>query len=331
MVKKQKAEDEPDPRQVIVAGPARSSSLKAPIMLLTGHKAEVLTAKFNYDGSSLATAGGDKDILLWRTQADCENYQVLHGHKGTIQELHRAAEGDRIFTASVDKTARLWDVEARVPIKKTGEHSTFVHSVCPLQRTSVFATGSDDGTVKLWDIRTKHSTSTFSTPQNTAVTCVAFDKDGTNVISGGIDNTVRLWDRRQGKSTLQLTGHKDTITGLSVSPNGSYLLTNSMDATLAIWDIRPFCERDRLLKVMQGHTHNFEQLLLKCNWSPDGSKVSAGSSDRFVYVWEVGSRKILYKLPGHTGSVTEVPFHPKEPIIASCATDKKVYLGEIEA
>ena len=37
-----------------------------------------------------------------------------------------------------------------------------------------------------------------------------------------------------------------------------------------------------------------------------------------------------YKLPGHNGSVNEVSFHPKEPIIASAGSDKKIYLGEIE-
>ena len=56
----------------------------------------------------------------------------------------------------------------------------------------MFATGSDDGTVKLWDVRVRASTSTFIIPDNYAVTSVAFDRDGSNVISGGIDNVVRV-------------------------------------------------------------------------------------------------------------------------------------------
>jgi len=56
------------------------------------------------------------------------------------------------------------------------------------------------------------------------------------------------------------------------------------------------------------------QNLLRCAWSPDGSKVSAGSSDRFHYIWDTTSRRILYKLPGHNGSVNDIDFHPKEPI-----------------
>ena len=42
--------------------------------------------------------------------------------------------------------------------------------------------------------------------------------------------------------------------------------------------------------------------------------MAAGSSDRHAYVWDTTSRHILYKLPGHNGSVNSVEFHPKEPI-----------------
>ena len=56
------------------------------------------------------------------------------------------------------------------------------------------------------------------------------------------------------------------------------------------------------------------QNLLRVAWSPDGGQVSAGSGDRFVYIWDTTSRRILYKLPGHAGSVNEVDFHPFEPI-----------------
>lgn len=49
-----------------------------------------------------------------------------------------------------------------------------------------------------------------------------------------------------------------------------------------------------------------------------------------MYLWDTTSRRILYKLPGHNGSVNDVDFHPKEPIIMSGSSDKLVYTGEIE-
>jgi len=97
-----------------------------------------------------------------------------------------------------------------------------------------------------------------------------------------------------------------------------------------IWDVRAFAPQERCVKIITGHQLNFEKNLLRCSWSPDGSKVSAGSADRLVYIWDTTSRRILYKLPGHNGSVNSVVFHPKEPIIASGSSDKTIYLGEIE-
>ncbi len=80
-----------------------------------------------------------------------------------------------------------------------------------------------------------------------------------------------------------------------------------------------------------GHMHNFEKNLLRCDWAPDGLRVTCGSADRSVHVWDADSGRLLYKLPGHTGSVNEVVFHPKEPIVTSASSDKSLFMGELAA
>lgn len=128
---------------------------------------------------------------------------------------------------------------------------------------------------------------------------------------------------------MTLSGHTDTVTGMRLSPDGTHLLTNAMDNTLRMWDLRPYAPTNRCTKVFVGHQHNMEKHLLHCDWSPDGKAVTSGSADRMVNVWETQTRRLLYRLPGHSGSVNEVVFHPKEPIVASGATDKKIFMGEI--
>ena len=72
------------------------------------------------------------------------------------------------------------------------------------------------------------------------VTAVAFSDGADKVFSGGIDNEIKVWDLRKNEVSMKLQGHTETITSMQLSPDGSYLLTNSMDCTLRVWDMRPY-------------------------------------------------------------------------------------------
>lgn len=65
---------------------------------------------------------------------------------------------------------------------------------------------------------------------------------------------------RKNALLYSLKGHSDTVTGLTLSPDGSYVLSNSMDNSLRVWDIRPFAPQERCIKMMVGHAHNFEKV-----------------------------------------------------------------------
>lgn len=117
---------------------------------------------------------------------------------------------------------------------------------------------------------------------------------------------------------------------------------------MRIWDIRPYAPGDRQLKLFLGAQHGFEKvsicLLLVfwygtfrafriCSDVVGHQMVKELQQDlltgqlrilhlylfddyhyRFVYIWDTVTRRIVYKLPGHQGSVNDVDFHPKEPI-----------------
>src|SRR5205814_7987901 len=77
----------------------------------------------------------------------------------------------------------------------------------------------------------------------------------------------------------------------------------------------PFAPNDRHIKTYDGAPAGMESNLLKASWDPKGERIAAGSGDRTVVVWDAGTGKLLYKLPGHKGSVNDVRFSPgSEPI-----------------
>ncbi|GLI62903.1 WD-repeat protein 57 [Volvox africanus] len=329
--KKARTEDDVVQRATTKDDKERTSLLAASNIQLSGHAGELLSIRFSPDGQCLASASFDKDILCWRVYDNNENYMAIKGHRSAVLEVHWFTDGEALLSCAADKTTRCWDAESGLQIKKLCEHNAIVNSCCPLRRgPKMFVTGADDATVKVWDMRMKKSVYTMR--DGFPVCAVAFADAGDQVFSGGVDNVIKVWDLRRGSSsspTLLLKGHGDTVTGLRLSPDGSHLLSNSMDNTLREWDVRPFAPQNRCTKVFTGHMHNFEKNLLRCDYSPDGSRVACGSADRMVYIWDTNTRKVLYVLPGHTGSVNEVIFHPKEPIIASASSDKNIFLGEL--
>ncbi len=138
-----------------------------------------------------------------------------------------------------------------------------------------------------------------------------------------------------------LTGHTDTPTSISLSPNGSFILSPSFSSTVLVHDVRPFSPNpSRIYRSLTGSPAGFESTLLRAAWSHDdgGGRVAVGGADRMLCIWELESAKIMYKvralsilfveentylyvqLPGHKGTVNCVDFHPKEPIGTSSHT-----------
>jgi Prp8 binding protein len=70
----------------------------------------------------------------------------------------------------------------------------------------------------------------------------------------------QVWDLRKNSILYHMKGHSDTVTGLALSPDGSFVVSNSMDNSLRVWDIRPFAPQERCIKMMVGHAHNFEKV-----------------------------------------------------------------------
>jgi len=317
---------------IIPEGPKRTSGLLAPNMCLKGHESGVHCARFNREGSHIASGSTDKTILLWNVYGECKNWGVLKGHEGAILDICWDREGTLLYSASADQFGAVWDVETEERVKKLRDHKSYVNAVSASRRGDpLVLTGSDDCTTMLWDVRIRGHQIKFQSEYQ--VLAVSFADDSTQMFSAGIDGVVYCWDIRANKVVYKLQGHKDTITGISVSADGNFLLSNSMDNTLISWDVRPYISpeagQSRVVRVFEGGQHDFQQQMLRCSWSSDGEKVSAGSSDCFVYVWDAHSSKVLYKLPGHSGCVNDVDFHPKEPVILSSSNDRSMFLGEI--
>lgn len=104
------------------------------------------------------------------------------------------------ISGSCDKTAKLWDMRAPARAQRTFYgHEGDVNTVHILTGDRQFATGSDDGSCRLFDIGTGHELQQYWDRQALArgplnVTSVAVSRSGRLLFAGYFNGNCYVWD-----------------------------------------------------------------------------------------------------------------------------------------
>ncbi|MBX7103825.1 MAG: serine/threonine protein kinase [Gemmataceae bacterium] len=178
------------------------------------------------------------------------------------------------------------------------------------------ATGSLDGTVRIWDARTGAELLTLQDPLVEYFTCLAFSPDGTRLATGSNDSMVRVWDARSGEVVLAFLGHRASVTSVAFSPDGTTLATGSEDRTARLWDLRSGKER----YCLRGHSERVSSIA----FSPDGSLLATASFDKTTVVWSLRTGTKQFGIRGHADRVNSVAYSPDGTRLATSSNDQTV-------
>lgn len=177
-------------------------------------------------------------------------------------------------------SVQVWSLPTQRFLFTLTGHLNWVRScqISPDGRVAV--TGSDDRSIKLWDLRTHKVIRSYGDlgPSPTMVSCVKFHPDGTCVASAGNDSAIRLWDLRSDALVQQYQAHGGAVTDMAWHPSGNFLLSSSLDSTLKVWDVR----EGQLFYTLHGH----EGATLAVNFSPAGEYFASAGADEQVLVWK---------------------------------------------
>jgi WD40 repeat protein len=199
-------------------------------------------------------------------------------------------------------------------------HSDMVTSVVYSPDGRYLASGSDDKTIKIWEVATGKELRTL-TGHSDRVSSVAYSPDGRYLASGSSDDTIKIWEVATGKQLRTLTGHYGEVYSVVYSPDGRYLASGSWDKTIKVWDV----VTGKQLRTLTGHSSP----VLSVVYSPDGRYLARGSWYRTIKIWEVATGKELRTLAGHSGSVLSVVYSHDGRYLASGSGHNTITIWEV--
>ncbi|MBD1896980.1 serine/threonine-protein kinase [Coleofasciculus sp. FACHB-129] len=200
-------------------------------------------------------------------------------------------------------------------------HSSWVRSIAISPDGQTLASGSNDKTIKLWQVDSGKLIHTL-TGHSSWVRSIAISPDGQTLASGSGDSTIKLWQVDSGKLIRTFTGHSRWVHSVVFSPDGQTLASGSGDKTMKLWQVGS----GKLIRDFTGHL----DYIFSVAFSPDGQSLASCSQDYTIKLWQVGSGKLIQTLTGHLSRVYSVAFSPDGQTLASGSGDKTIKLWHLE-
>ena len=244
-------------------------------------------------------------------------------------------------------------------------HRSWVNSVVFSPDSKTLASGSDDNTIRLWDVSTGTEIRTLE-GHTDDVESVVFSPDGTRLASAspGWDRSMRLWNVSTGTKIRTIKRKGVNFYSVVFSPDGKTLASRGEANTIRLWDARTSAK----LGTLTGHTdyigrvvfspdgktlasggwvlrlwdvstgteiQRFEENVSGIAFSPDGKMIAGGSNSRnkefFIVLWDVSTGTEIRTLRGHTDHIGSVAFSPNGKTLASGSEDNTVRLWDVSS
>jgi len=280
-----------------------------------------------------------------------------------LYQVHILGDGYKDEGYTLEQTALCLD--------PPGHHQFCIFSVKFSQDSSELLGGANDGCIYLYD-RDSNQQSLSIDAHEADVNAVCFVDETTHIVaSGGDDGLCKVWDRRSLRESNPkpvgiLAGHRDGLTYLDPRGDGRYVISNSKDQSIKLWDIRRFSnskeveESRRVARMRNDHWdyrferlprhsrkdknlpgdtsvmtyqgHSVLQTLIRCHFSPQfttGQRyVYTGCASGRVVIYDMLTGEVVKVLSGHRGCVRDVSWHPYNPEIISSSWDTSIMKWE---
>ncbi len=294
-------------------------------------------ASFSADGKLIAAVGADGTASVWEVASGRRTAVIGEEGRAPLTDVaFDPLNSSFIVTGSEDGTADIWDT-ANGEGLRIAEPLAAVTAVAFTSNGDRLAVAAGD-TVEIFDttaIRrtTEHAFGTVSpnrlatlhAPAKEEIRDVAFDPEGTLVVTAGEGGYARIWSASASTDTevgrpIEEPAHAALETA-RFSPDGRFIVTASRDGTARIWNV---AQRDEDGAPLTEPGNSF----LDAEFNADGSRILTGGADGVARIWDARTQRLLSSRAGHTGRITSASFSPAAPtdLIATSSADGTVRL-----
>ncbi|XP_071725892.1 protein SPA1-RELATED 4 isoform X1 [Rutidosis leptorrhynchoides] len=293
----------------------------------------VCSLGFDRDGEFFATAGVNKKIKVFEYDSILNENRDIHYPVVEMSSRSKLSSicwnnyiKGQIASSNFEGVVQIWDVTRNQVYMELKEHERRVWSVdFSSANPTLLASGSDDGSVKLWNINQAiiffhlvdgTSVGTIKTKAN--VCCVQFPSDSSNCLAfGSADHRIYYYDLRNPSVPLfTLVGHNKTVSYVKFV-DSSTLVSSSTDNTLKLWDLSESTSHiiDSPIQSFTGHMNvkNFVGL------SVSDGYIATGSETNEVYVYHKA-----FPMPA-----LSYKFNTQDPISGDEVDDSEQFISSV--
>ncbi|KAI9849903.1 MAG: hypothetical protein M1837_000117 [Sclerophora amabilis] len=214
----------------------------------------------------------------------------------------------RVMLAGDDKgLMQVFDVNSRAILRTWKEHKQPVWTTkfSPTELTTLMS-ASDDMTVKLWDLPSQNSVTTFVGHGDYVRTGAFMPGQSANLlVSGSYDETVRIWDPRSPGKSVMTFKHAAPVESVLPLPSGSTVIASAGNQ-ISVLDL----VAGKPLQLLKNHQKTVSSLCLGSN----GSRVLSGGLDGHVKIFETTGWNVVAgsKYPSPILSLSVIPSGPSQ-------------------
>ncbi len=250
-------------------------------------------------------------------QWDVNTGQPVRYHTLSDLEMVWAFSSDAQVLASGGDDLSLWETQEGNVLGAVSQES-WVTTLVFHPSDKFLATGHDEGTVRLWNVKNLQCLREYRFHQE-PISALSFSSDGNYLTSAAEDKLIALWDVDAGSHLGTFEGHTDRIPYLAWHPSGKTLVSAGWDTTARIWDTTAF----EPIILLNSHASQVYCLA----FTKDGQWLACADSANEVHIWNYADRKTLHVLRDNDTEIRHMAFSPDSKLLA-CGGEGVIYLWD---